>query len=426
MITDDEYFLSPENPIATIDQRDAEDLAIRLLQRPEVQKAMALVTYLWRDGMVIRGEEEEERFSNLLKEYAFHHAMKAATRDTEYPRISRFMVPAHHWFGRDVPGSRWGGDSPDFIYRIISLGYGPQYQILGRKTCETAPAVVYSLMSDNTAAPVIINMLDSLDMAFEADGSFVITADPSAPAGRRNHLQTLPGTAQIWIRDAIGDWDTQTANALRVERITPTTRAPLTEDECAELAARYIQDGNYYYYYLTQRSHLVSKPNDLYAPRSSAALGGMASQFTSGGHIELDPDEALIITASGKGAQFRNAVLQDQYVVTVNYWDKVSSLNSSQMVADESGLYTYVISHDDPGISNWLDTNGKRYSTFCHRWQAFERGVSHEDPTLTFRKVKFTDLDKELPKGVRRIDAAGRKEQIARRRAGFDRRFLDH
>ncbi len=425
MLADDKYFLSSQNPIATTDQCEAEELALRLIGRPEVQKAVNLVTYLWRDGMLIRGAEEEERFENLLKEYAFHHALKAATRDPESPRIVRFMAPKHHWFGREIPGSRWGGDSPDFIYRIISLGHGARYEIHGRKTCAVAPTVNYALMSDSYAAPVIINLLDSLDMAFEPDGSFLITVDETPAAGRKNHLQTFPGAAQIWIRDAIGDWDAQTANALRVKRLTPTTRDPLSEDECAELAARYVQDGNYYYYYLTQRGHLVSRPNELYPPRSSGTLGGMATQLTAGGHIELAPDEALIVTSSAARAQFRNVVLHDQYMVTVNYWDHVSSLNSSQMAADESGLFTFVVSAEDPGIHNWLDTNGKRYSMFVHRWQAFERGVPREKPILKARKIKFADLGRELPDGVRRIDAAARQQQIAKRLRGFSGRFLD-
>jgi hypothetical protein len=34
-------------------------------------------------------------------------------------------------------------------------------------------------------------------------------------------------------------------------------------------------------------------------------------------------------------------------------------------------------------------------------------------------------VEKALPAGVARIDAAGRAEQLADRRAGFDRRFAE-
>jgi hypothetical protein len=44
---------------------------------------------------------------------------------------------------------------------------------------------------------------------------------------------------------------------------------------------------------------------------------------------------------------------------------------------------------------------------------------------IAARIVKFSDLDKELPRGVRYIDAVARHEQIARRQAGFKRRFID-
>jgi hypothetical protein len=103
----------------------------------------------------------------------------------------------------------------------------------------------------------------------------------------------------------------------------------------------------------------------------------------------------------------------------------MGSLNMAQMARDDDGLFTYVVAHQDPGIHNWLDTGGSRRSVFGHRWQAFPRDGSGQRPTLTSRIVKFNDLGKELPRGVRRVDAAQRREQIARREAGFARRFVD-
>ena len=44
---------------------------------------------------------------------------------------------------------------------------------------------------------------------------------------------------------------------------------------------------------------------------------------------------------------------------------------------------------------------------------------------MTSRVVKFDDLEKELPHGVKQIDKAGRKAQIAARQRGYLRRFED-
>jgi hypothetical protein len=420
----DQYFLSAENTLATTDQREVEDVALRVIERPELQKAKALATHLWREVAHYADRDQMSRFEGMIGEFVFHNALRAANCDPNVPRVSRFMAPAHHWFGRDVPGSRWAGDSPDFIYRIISVGHGGRYEIRGRATCAKPPTVNYALMSDNTAAPVILGLLDSLDMRFEANGDFVITVDERPADGRANHIQTVPGAYQIWVRDALGDWVGQSPNALRIDRLNAPDRPPLSEDEVAQRAARNVVDGLYYAYFCT-RVTTALEPNVLHGPESSGPMGGMATQRSCRAYVSLEPDEAMIITTTAARALFRNAVLQDVFMLSLDYWARVNSLNMAQMAADEDGRFTYVIAHEDPGVHNWLDTGGLRRVIFGQRWQAFARDRAPEEPQVSARIVKFRDLDTALPDGVRRIDSAGRREQIAARAAGFRRRFLD-
>src|SRR5262245_6953478 len=120
----DDLFLSAENPIATTHQREQEDLAMRLLQRPEMEKARTFAEFLWREGMQYYAQDQWHLFDQMIGEYAYHYALRTVASDPCEPKVVRFMVPPHGWFGRDVPGSRWGGDSPDFIYRIIPIEHG--------------------------------------------------------------------------------------------------------------------------------------------------------------------------------------------------------------------------------------------------------------------------------------------------------------
>lgn len=423
-MTDDGYFLSGENPIANVDQRRMEDAALRILGHPDVEKAKGMASFLFREVFQRTAGEQMARFGDAMDEYVFHYAMRAAASDSQHPGILRFMTPPHHWFGRDLPGSRWGADSPDFAYRMIPVSADGRYEIRGRPTCKNPPTAFYALMADNNAAPTIISLLDGLDVEKDANGEFVITVDADPANGRNNHIQTRPGAFQIWIRDAMGDWFEQSPNALRVTRLNPPQRDPLNDEELAQWTARALLDGVYYHYYLS--AGLTLRPhNEVNQPSSSAALGGMASQYTCSVNIVLDEDEALIMTASESGALFRNAVLVDVFMNTLNYWDHTSSLNSAQMEPDESGLFTYVVAHRDPGVHNWLDTTGLRQTIFGQRWQSFPGGAAKEVPTIEGRVVKFRDLESELPSGVRMTDAAGRKQQLARRRSGFDKRFVE-
>jgi hypothetical protein len=421
----DEYFLSAENPQATTDQRELEGKALRLLERPELRKARTMAAYLWREVAEHPISDQMSRFESMMDEYMFHYALRSVASDAAHPQLIRFMAHSGHWFGLDVPGSRWGGDSPDFVYRIIPVAHGARYEICGRTTCEVAPTVNYALMADNTAAPSILGLLDGLDVRTRESGEFTITVDASSTDGRTNHIQTQPGAFQIWIRDALGDWLGQTPNALRVRRFDAPERAPLTDEELVQRAVRSLLDGVYYAIYIGQ-SGSGQPPNVMRAPASSGPFGGMATQYTSKAHICPGDDEAMIITASSAGALFRNAVLHDLFMLSVDYWSRTGSLNMAQAAADDDGYYTYVVAHQDPGVHNWLDTGGLRRTIFGHRWQSFPRDGARETPTIAARVVKFWELESALPRGVKRIDGAGRRNQIAQREAGVRGRFVDH
>ncbi len=408
------------NPLATEAQRLVEDRALRLLARPELQRARASVRTLWHNATAWPSRDQADRFEAMIDEYMFHHAMRAANGDPADPHAARFMAPPHHWLGRDVPGSRWAGDSPDFIYRTIPIAHGGRYEIHGRRTCAEAPTVNWSLMSDNTAAPATLALLDSLDMTFEADGSFLITVDERPAAGRANHIQTRPGAEFLMVRDALGDWNGQSANALEVRRLDAAS--PRSEDAMAAHCAKIALDGVYYTFYITHTGY-AQAPNALRPPMSAGAFGGMATQWGTKGNIWLEPDEAMIVRSNAAGAGFRNLVLTDAFHLSIEYWKRTSSLNMHQMAADEDGDFTFVIAHRDPGVHNWLDTGGLRRTQFGQRWQAFARGVDNPDPWMTARLVKFGDLDRELPQRARRIDPVGRHNQLTARESGVMRRF---
>ncbi len=414
----------PLNPLATASQREVEDRALALLQRPELERARTIATLLWQNVAAWPSRDQADRFANMIDEYLFHHAMRAANGDANFPLVASFMKPPHHWFGRAVPGSRWAGDSPDFIYRTIPIAHGGRYEIRGTATCAVPPTVNYSLMADNTAAPVTLALLDSLAMDIAADGSFIITVDETPTEGRRNHIQTRPGAEFLMCRDALGDWLTQSANTLTVTRLNPDG-GPKDEADMARHAAKIAIDGLYYTYYCTQ-SGAGQAPNDIRPPMSSGAFGGMATQWGTKGNICLEDDAAIIIRCNAAGAAFRNLTLTDAFHMSIEYWRRTSSLNMLQMAPDEDGDFTFVIAHRDPGVHNWLDTGGLKRTIFGQRWQAFPPEGSGIAPWMTARLVRFADLKRELSDGVQQIDAEGRQEQLKLRQAGFLRRYVDN
>ena len=111
----DDYFLAAANPLATVDQRDAEALALRIVTMPAVQTGKQAAqtrirTIIGEDGT----EEGWKAFDDFMDEWAFSYTLKAINSDPNYPKIVQIFTLPHEWFGRRVPGSRaGGGPGPD-------------------------------------------------------------------------------------------------------------------------------------------------------------------------------------------------------------------------------------------------------------------------------------------------------------------------
>ncbi len=421
---DADYFLSAENPIANLDQREGEERGVRILRHAGFERARKVIGYLFREVMKHSAAEHMSRFESFVDEYIAHFALRFAAADGQYPVVMRLMDPPSRWFGRDVPGTRWGGATPNFTYRVMPVTHGSRYEIHVRPTCKSPPTAHYSLMSDNTASHAEIGVLDNLNLKTADDGSYVITVDIEPANGRPNHLQTQPGAYQIWVRDAARDWLTDTPNSIRIRLLDPPTRNPMNEEELALKAIKAALDGVYYNYYVC-RLVTAGVANEVITPASTGPFGGVATQFTGRSNVVLADDEAMIVTANAAGAVFRDALLYDHFMMSIRFWDRQTSLNAGQMESDESRGFTYVIAHEDPGVHNWIDTTGMNQVMFGHRWQSFKGGSPAELPALTGRVVKFRDLANQLPRGIKLIDKAGRSRQLAARQAGFARRFID-
>jgi len=422
-VPDDGYFLSKTNPVANVDQRDLEALAIRLFARADVQAACTRAATSWE--MVtseIFSTEQWARFKAAMSDYCFKSVLVATNVDAEHPRVLRVYSPAARWLGHDVPASKWGGDNPDNAYRIIPVAIGGRYEVRGQRQQAPSTYVSYQLVA-NSSTSVTLGSLEQRAMVIASDGSFVLTIDETPANGRPNHLQLKPGALYLFIRDSLADWSTEAPDALRVRRLNPPSRPPMSDDE---LAARAIQNivSDVYYAYYAERLFLNAPPQAMTAPRFAGSAGGLVTQVGSLGNFSLAEDDAIVITTNAAGASYRNIVLHDMWLRSLDYRDHQNSLNSGQMAADADGRFTCVIALRDPGVHNWLDASGLHELLVLHRWQGLP-SVPGDRPTIETRKVKLSALGSALPRGVRMVTPAERARQLAVRRAGYDRRFID-
>ena len=135
-----------------------------------------------------------------------------------------------------------------------------------------------------------------------------------------------------------------------------------------------------------------NEPNSVGTPWSFRATGeavaGAVDIFYSSGTFDLGPDDALIMEGTFPPSRFTNVVLWNVHMQTIDYRTRRTSLNQAQVVPEPDGGYRIVISAQDPGVPNWLDTGGHRRGTIFWRFL-----LPDEQPeTPRCRVVKIAEL----------------------------------
>jgi hypothetical protein len=414
----DGYFLSNSNPIATTDQRWLDAKAVELFARPDVQQAkqraagaFALVT----DKTV--SPEVWGMFPAYVESYAFRSIQLAVSSDANYPRVYRVYTPAATWLGNRVPEARWGQENPDNIYRIIPIAFGGQYVVHGKRHADPPSDVSYTLVAD-TNTSITVGLLGQADIITDPDGSFAITLDERPANGRQNHIQVTPDAKYLFIRDSLGDWR-QTPNALRVERLNAPTREPLTIDELAAKAGIVMRDGVAPAYYWC-RLVLNAQPGALSQPKGTGPSGGLLTQITSHGWFSLKDDQIGVVSFSAIEASYCSIVLYDIWGRSLEYRNHLTSLNGAQMARDADGNFSFIISANDPGVHNWLDTMGLHEFSVGLRWQ----GISPEVKTPPQVETRVGDASL-VPATIRKVSAEQRAAQLRDRRETHDLRYIE-
>lgn len=417
-------FAAERSPLVTADQKALDALATRLYQNVPfpVLKAEARAAYLQAHGGNL-SNEAASRLDAALNELTFSAIQKAVNSDPNFPRVYWLNTAPHAWGELNVPGGRYAFDNPDCIYRTIPIDSAGQYVIYGKRH-PGSPSDISFLLFDKRNSRQIVGALEGRDIAVRADGSYVITVDSRPANGRRNHLRTTPDARMVFIRNNLGNWNTELPDNLSVKRVdalsswvVPKTSSDIAADVWASLEESVFSTGAGT---LGSKTY-VNPVNTLPAP---VLVSGLPSQSLSAGHFRLERDEALLVTVNSGGAGYFVLPVTDPWGVTVDPVNHQSSLNNKQAQPNADGSYTFVISPRDPGVYNWLDTAGLNEGTLLARWQNLPaKRAPGGWPAISAQLVRLKDLPTLLPVGTRYVSATEREALLKARREGFQRRL---
>ncbi|AFC44867.1 MULTISPECIES: hypothetical protein [Mycobacterium] len=408
----------PEDPVATASQHEQELAALELIEHPTVKAAYRTVAETWL-GRAKASDAMRERFDDAFAEVMFSAAMWSSNQDKLRPKVSCITRLAHPVNGRRIPGSRWGIDNPDSVYRVIPISGDERYEIHGRVGEHRMTENYFTLWDANMGT---VDVLNGRTMRVDSDGSFTITVDSEPANGRPNHVRSTPAAHEFYIRDVLLDWGRDDPNHLEVQRLgAPASTPARTLDEQAEATAAMM---DYFANFTGKLSHGVYKmpANQFNLAWSADRIGAMRNQVYVMGRFDLGPDEAFVVDLNDGGAEYFTVPLSNVWGTTLELVDRTGSLNKAQSVPNQDGTYTYVISPIDPGVANWIDSDGLREAILTLRMAEFSEAGPREDLGARGRVVKLDRLDAEVPH-LERVSPQQRAAQLAERRKGYLRRL---
>ncbi len=407
-----------DDPVATASQHAQELAALELTEHPVVRQAYRSVAQNWL-SRANPSDAMRERFDAAYAEVMFSAAVWSSNQDKLRPKVSCITRLAHPVAGHQIPGSRWGIDNPDTVYRVIPISGDERYEIRGRVGRNRMTENYFTLWDANMGTVAVLN---GRTMDVDADGSYTITVDSGPADGRVNHVQTSPAAHEFYIRDVLLDWERDDPNHITVERLggPPATPARTLDEQAEATAAMMAHFANF----TGKLSHGIYKmpANHFNLAWSADKVGAMRNQVYVMGRIDLGQDEAFVVDVNDGGAEYFTVPLSNIWGTTLDIVDRTGSLNKAQSVANEDGSYTFVICPVDPGVANWIDSDGLREGVLTLRMAEFDGGAPRPDLGAHGRVVALDRLDEEVP-GLPRLTPQQRAEQLAARRKAYLRRL---
>lgn len=312
------------------------------------------------------------------------------------------------------PFTKMGLDNPDTLYFGTRVHAGCDYVVTGRRG--TTTDLSFQLLGGEYTAenvPDSETAFDDRKLDVAADGSFQWHFTPKT-------------NAQLVIREVYNDWSARRGTVAIARTDTAGTAPPplsadLIEKRWATAGKQLVQRVKTWLQF-PQWFYMNIPVNTMVAPRLTP--GGLATQYSSAGHFELTPEQALVITLPVTDAPYLGFQLGSLWYISLDYINHQTSLNGTQAQADPDGKIRIVVCEENPGITNWVETAGHRKGFLQFRWQRVSREMTGADgPAVEL--VDLASVPDRLPYyGDNTISAQQWRDRIALRQIQIQNRMV--
>jgi hypothetical protein len=297
------------------------------------------------------------------------------------------------------PTRKMTGDNPDAIYFEAPIDARYAYKVAGN----TAGAVYTSITIEAGAeegkyATRTAGDINDTQFDIAPDGSYEIflggeprdrnwlALDPDAGRITTRHYYELPEPAAadptlriplaIEVLEDVGPpppWDDERV-AAAIHRVVNYVKGKTVESNKPGAA---------------RPTWVSTVPNEFPKPElpGDLAFAAVDAAYSMAPYV-LGPDEALVITSRWPKCRFANVALWNRYLQTYDYVHRPVGRNRANTTLEADGSWRMVLAHEDPGLPNWIDTEGRPFGMVYWRWFLPEEEVPTPEATV----VKLADL----------------------------------
>ena len=320
--------------------------------------------------------------------------LRALAMSTEVAADTNPRLP--HFQRMDTLARKVGGDNPDAEYEFAQIDGRFDYQINGNlgniRYLGFTINAGQGMTPRRQAGYISDQMLD-----VDENGNFTILLAQEKPDEPGNWVQIPVDASGILVREYIADREVETLPTLQIKVMGDAPAFTPPSDQ--ELAASII--GTTYAFLRLTTLHRSVLPRLLdeqnyFIRATSEELGGAisgADNLYMIGSYQIGDDEALIVEVQPPDTRYWNLTLENRWHEIGDYLHRATSRTLEEVEYNEDGSVQFVISHEDPGHPNWLDTSGHAFGFMTFRW------VDGEGEVIAMPTTRLVEMD-EIGSGL--------------------------
>ena len=402
------------------------DAAMRDAWHAFCDEAKSAADHVFKDESGASDGERTNAFRYLTQNLSQAFDIWLENRQTRYPSIHAFCGPTR----------KLGCDNADCIYLQSWINDRDTYKISGtRGTAKMFNIAVQGPWKGALHEPFgdtpVANLFGE-HIETDWDGNFELWISPEPHAG--NWIQSTPGVRKVFYRQYFDHWDEVPAS-YRIQRIGGGDELP-PAIEPAELIDAFGRAGQFVVDVVKDWPDTLWTREGTYEifntfvrygggpVASGAGAEGFESMDARRGRVivclnwKLEPDEALVIEFDADRDMFWQMTACTVFGGSLDFRHRQVNLTSGMTPVDPDGTTRVVLTHDDPGFANWLDTE-----SHTRGWLYFRNMLTRGVPDLRTRVVHVADLDGELGGVATPITPEARSHELRRRREAILRRY---